>query len=188
MMRNRLLSLGCVVLLGGAGLALGRSPVRPDHDLDSYSDEQLEAGLFAELDDIEVGDGGQFEPDGEYALGELRGAIINALHDDGDDESESDIDFADLVDEMSEAGTTVGAVVDEALAEADELAGRNGPRSGILLVGRPGGDSRGYPIHLAGFSTRPQSLNQRGFTATTVAIKQTVVVTIAAVRRAPRRS
>ncbi len=188
MMLNRLVKLGCVVLLGGAGLALGRSPVRADHDLDSYSDEQLEADLIAELDDIEVGDGGQFEPDGEYALGGLRGAIFSALHDDGDDASESDIDFADLVDEMTEAGTTVGAVVDEALAEADELAGRDGPRSRILLVGRPWGESPGLRFRLAGLSARPQSLNQRGFTATSVAIKQTVVVTIAAVRSAPRRS
>jgi hypothetical protein len=188
MLRNRLLKLGCVVLLGGAGLALGRSPVRADHDLDSYTDEQLEADLLAELDDIEVGDGGQFEPDGEYALGELRGAIINALQDGGDDESESDIDFADLVDEMSEAGTTVGAVVDEALAEADEMALQDGLRSRILVEGGLGGESRRYRFHLAGFSTRPQSLNQRGFTATSVAIKQTVVVTIAMVRRTPRRS
>ena len=188
MMRNRLLKLGCVVLLGGAGLALGRFQVRADHDLDSYSDAQLEADLIAELDDIEVGDGGNLEPDGEYALGALRSAILNALHDDGDDASESEIDYPDLVDEMSEAGTTMGAVVDEALAEADEMALQDGRRSRILAAGGLGGETRGYRIHLASFSTRPQSLNQRGFTTTSVAIQQTVVATVAAIRRAPRRS
>lgn len=188
MMRNRLLKLGCVVLLAGAGLALGRFQVRADHDLDSYSDEQLEAYLLAELDDIEAGHGGNLQPDGEYALGSLRSAIFNALQDGGDDEGESEIDFADLVEEMSEAETSVGDVVDEALAEADELAGRNGPCSRLLVQGRPGGDARALQFRLAGSSSRPQSLNQRGFTTTSVAIRQTVVVTVAAVRRAPRRS
>jgi hypothetical protein len=173
MAKRRLFTVGLVVLLAGSGRAPGTAPVGPDHDLDTYTDAQLTADLDAELDDIEVGDGGTLQPDGEYPLDELRGDILEALSDDGDDADESDVDYADLEDEASEAGTTLEDVVDAALARADQLAAAGSPS---------------VRYHYAGFSLAAQSRNQKGFTKTSVAIHETVVLTIATIRRAPRKS
>ena len=173
MTRHRLFSMGLVALLTGAGLAPGRFWVRQDHDLDSYSDAQLTRDLDAELDDIEVGDGGQLQPDGEYPLAELKRDILDALSDDGDDADESEIDLTDLEAEATEAGTTLEDVVDAALERADELAAARSPS---------------VQFQYASFSLMPQSRDQKGFTTTSMAIKQTVVLTIATIRRTPKRS
>jgi hypothetical protein len=181
-MKHRLLNLGLVGLLAGAGLAPGAYQGRADHDLDSYSDAELIKDLTAELDDIEVGDGGQLEPDGEYALEELRSAILFALSDDGDDAAERDIDFTDLEDEADEAGTTLEDVVDAALARADELALRAEPRVRRASV------SDTPRFRYASTSLAVQSRDQKGFTTTSVAIRQTVVLTVSTIRRVAKRS
>jgi hypothetical protein len=139
MMSNRLFTLSVVVLAAGLGLALVQSRVQAVHDLDSYSDEQLQRDLSDELDDIYA----QLEdPDGEYDLDVLRTAILDALGDDGDEGYEQEIDLADLNAEMEEAGTTLGDVVDEALARADELASRNGSPSWTIVQASFSGRSR----------------------------------------------
>ena len=144
-MSNRLFKLGVVVVVAGLGLALVQSRVesrvQADHDLDSYSDEQLQTDLTDELDDIyaELDD-----PDGEYDLDVLKADILDALGDEGDegDAEEMEIDLADLNEEMAEAGTTLEDVVDEALARADELAARRGSSSRTIVQATFSGRSR----------------------------------------------
>lgn len=172
-MWNRAVKLGLVVLLAGAGLALGEFRVRPDHELDDYSDAQLGEYLNAELDDIEVSDGGQFAPDDDYSLTELQGAILQALHDDGDDGDEDNIDFADLEDEMDEAGTTLPACIHNALILADEMSLREGSPS--------------YTFQNAGFSLVAQSRKTNGFATTSVAIARAVPAMIADIDRVRRK-
>ena len=176
-MSNRLFKLSMVVLLAGAGLALVQSRVQPrvqtDRDLDAYSDEQLETDLADELDDIfaELGD-----PDAQYALDDLKTAILDALGDEGDegDEEEMEIDLADLNAEMEEAGTTLDDVVDEALAEADRQASRGASPSWTV-------------VHVTS-SARPNAQDRRpGFTTARVAVNQVKGRTIAAIRATNRR-
>ena len=123
-MSHRKLNLSAVLLLAGAGLAFVQLPVRAMHDLDLYEEARLQEDLVDELDDILVSKGGQMEPDALYSIEELRAAILKALKDEGDKGLETEIDWADLVEEMDEAEpkTTVEAVLDEALAEADLIA------------------------------------------------------------------
>lgn len=118
-MSQRLFILSTVILIAGAGLAYAQCPVPAKHDLDLYSEEQLKADLYDELDDILVSQGGQMEPDEEYSIDDLRAAILKALSDEGDTGLETEIDRCDLDTEMQEAGTTVEKVLDEALAAAD---------------------------------------------------------------------
>jgi hypothetical protein len=126
-MSRHLFRLSLVVLLAGVALPLTPSRVRAARDLDSYSDAQLERDLAAELDDIYS----QLEPDEEYPLDELHGAIMEALSDQGDedDAEEAEIDEADLEGEMEEDGTTLEDVVHTALLEADEMASWGGSPS-----------------------------------------------------------
>jgi len=175
-MSNRLFKLSLVVLLAGSGLALVQFRVQPAHDLDTYTDEQLQEALFAELDDMP-----QIQsPDEQYDIEELRSAILTALSDEGDegDEAEQEIDRADLDEEMSEAETTVGDVVDEALARADELASRTGSPSWTIVQVR---------FHNAGLSPNAQDRNQSGHTTSRVAIREVASTVISNVRRAPNK-
>ena len=176
-MSNRVVSIGLFVFLAGAGLALTRLPERRTHDLDSYTDQQLRQDLIAELDDID------FPLDEQESLKDLHTAIIEALSDDGDDASEDDIDFEDLVDEMEEDGTTVEAVVDEALARADELAmGNRGPDGALSWSNAA---QAATPLILpVSYSAILQSRNvRRGFTTTRVAIAQTTNLLVADIRK-----
>jgi hypothetical protein len=135
-MSYRLRQLALVACFAGIGLIAAKSQVRSPHDLDSYTDAQLERDLLDELDDIyaELGD-----PDGEYDLDVLKADIMDALGDAGDEGYEDEIDMADLVDQMSEDSTTVEDVVDEALERADELSARTeSPGWRIVPVGFSG--------------------------------------------------
>jgi len=131
-MTDRFLKLGAVVFLAGAGLALVPAPVRAQatHDLDTYSYEALVRDLTDELETAGL------DLDTEYSLDELKSAIMDALSQDfvdpaGDDESA--ITAADLEAEMAEAHTTLGQVVDAALARADELSIRRGSAAGTMV-------------------------------------------------------
>ncbi len=137
-MANRLFKLGLVVLAASVGLALAQSRIQATHDLDTYTDEQLQRDLTDELDDIYD----QVDADGDYDLDVLRTAILDALGDDGDEGYEQEIDLADLNEEMAEAGTTLEDVVDEALARADELASRTGSSSWTIVQATLSGRSR----------------------------------------------
>ena len=126
-MSNRLFNLSAIILLAGAGLAYAQCPVPAKHDLDLYSEEQLKADLYDELDDILVGQGGQMQPNGQYSIGALRAAILYALSDQGDTGLETEIDWCDLELEMEEAKptTTVEEVLDDALAEVNANASQS---------------------------------------------------------------
>ena len=153
-MSRHLSRLSLVVLLAGAALPLTQSRVRAARDLDSYSDAQLERDLADELDDVYS----QLEPDEEYPLEELHGAIMEALSDQGDegDAEEEEIDEADLEGEMEEDGTTLEDVVHAALLEADEMA-----------------SWRGSPSSSSGLTTAAQDRNRRnGFSKPKMANQQ----------------
>ncbi len=77
---------------------------------------------------------------------------MDALGDDGDTGNEDEIDMADLNEQMSEAGTTVEDVVDEALEKADELSARRNQAAGPSFpagfsgaLGAQGHDKRSKP-------------------------------------------
>jgi hypothetical protein len=126
-MPRHLFRLSLVFLLAGLALPLTTSRVRAARDLDSYSDAQLERDLADELDDVYS----QLDPDEEFSLDELHGAIMEALSDQGDedDAEEEEIDEEDLEGEMEEDGTTLEDVVHKALLEADEMASWRGSSS-----------------------------------------------------------
>jgi hypothetical protein len=181
--------LCAVVAVAGAALALVQSHVQPrvqtDRDLDGYSDEQLETDLADELDDIFAELGG---PDAQYALDDLKTAILDALGDEGDegDEEEMEIDLADLNAEMAEAGTTLDDVVDEALAEADRQASRRASPSWTVVHVTSSAVSPSFTFDNAGL--RPNAQDRRpGFTTARVAVNQVKDRTIAAIRATNRR-
>lgn len=181
-MSSRLVRPALIVFVALAGLALVQPRVRKANDLDSYSDARLSKDLNAELDDILVADGGTFEPNEEYPLGDLHEAIMNAFSDEDDDADEGDIDLADLNEEMEEDGTTLADAVDVALERADEIASREGARSWTMVsTGAPS-----FTFQNAAFTPFPQSRNQKGFTTSRVAIRQTVAVVIADIRKVRR--
>jgi hypothetical protein len=171
-MVTRLVRIGVVVLLAGAGLALTRGDARRSHDLDSYTDAQLEEDLRAELDDL-------FEPDGEldpnkaYPVAELEEAILDALHDEGDDEEEDDVDFQDIVDEMSEAETTPDACIEEAVGLADEF-------SSAATPSRDGSES------LFRYASLAQGRKRNGFATSRTAVDRSVRAIIVDVRKSRR--
>ena len=103
-MSYRLRQLALVACFAGIGLTAAKSRARSPHDLDSYTDAQLQRDLEDELDDIypKLGDA-----DGEYSLDDLKSDIMDALGDEGDTGNEDEIDMADLNAEMTEAGTTL---------------------------------------------------------------------------------
>ena len=103
-------------------------------DLDTIDDATLLRLLEAELDDIYT----MFDdPDSEVPLSDLRDAMLDALGDEGDagDADEEEITFEELTEEMAEADTSLGEVLDGALKEADDLASIDGPRWSIVRVG-----------------------------------------------------
>lgn len=165
-MLYRLQRLALATCVAGAGLAAVVPRLRPTHDLDSYTDAQLKRDLDDELDDIyqKLGD-----PDGEYDLTDLKEDILAALGDDGDEGNEDDIDLADLNDEMSEAGTTLEDVVDDALAKADELSLRPQDRS--------------WTVVLAGFAASNAQKRDKASKAS-VAVRETTRDIILNIRRA----
>lgn len=124
-MSHRIRKLSAIFAVAIAGMAIVQFPVHAIHDLDLYSDDQLNRDLYDELDDILVSQGGQMEPDEEYSIEELRTEILDALADQGDEGLEDDIDRADLDLEMQEANTTVEEMLDDALAEADLVASQS---------------------------------------------------------------
>jgi hypothetical protein len=103
-------------------------------DLDEIDDATLLRLLEAELDDIyAVFD----DPESEVSLSDLKAAMLYALGDEGDesDPAEEQITFEELNDEMAEADTSLGEVLDDALEEADGLASIGGPAWSIVRVG-----------------------------------------------------
>ena len=108
---TRLLALTVTVLLVAAGVESRMLSAQGQaKDLDRMSDAQLLRDLIAEIDDILEG----HDPN-EVVDDDTVGEILDALHDDGDDGVEAEIDFEDLVEEMGEAHTSVEAVVEGAL-------------------------------------------------------------------------
>jgi hypothetical protein len=170
--------LALVACLAGAGLAVAGGRARGPHDLDSYTDAQLKRDLDAELDDIykKLGD-----PNGEYNLDALKTDILEALDDNGEG-AEDEIDIADLNDEMTEAGTTLEDVVDDALAKADELSYRQAsPAWRILPAGYSPHDLR-LRFRAAGFTTVAQKRDKAA--QASVAVRETERAIIYNIRRA----
>lgn len=121
------------VVLVSAALVLGEpaTATARTRDLDTYTPAQLDRDLRAELDDIYEG----HDPDADVDFQEVHDEVMEALSDANDDESESEIDFADLEEEMSEINTTVEKVVTAALRRADQASVPR--RSGEASVGGP---------------------------------------------------
>ena len=116
-------------------LALVPRPVHSEgkgKDPDSLDDATLQHDLEAELDDVYI----DHDPDTEFDIDDLKEWMLEALRDDGDDgdDAEEEIDFDDLESDMEEAGTTIPAVLDEALAQADAIASNEQPRGSIVRV------------------------------------------------------
>jgi|JI8StandDraft_1071087.scaffolds.fasta_scaffold07476_4 hypothetical protein len=92
-------------------------------DLDRFSDQQLDAALFAELDDESLEDCGLDEPNAAHSKAEMYQIVMCALGDAYDDDPwEQSISLQDLREEMAEAGYSLEAVVSQALAMADNMA------------------------------------------------------------------
>lgn len=104
------------VVFMGACLAFSHAALAQDDDLDKLSEQELREALAAELDDV-LAD--KSPPETEEAL---VAAFETALHDEGDegDKAESLISWSELVAEMTEAKTTVHAVVAAAVHESLE--------------------------------------------------------------------
>jgi hypothetical protein len=127
---KRHLLAGCFL-----GVVLAQGPARavhPDVDLDTWTDQHLDAAIQAELDDDDLIACGIGNPDAAKTKEQMYRVIICALKDGGDDASEQELDYEDLQIEMREANTTVEAVVWNAMDEADELA--TGPQAGATWV------------------------------------------------------
>ena len=172
-MLNRLVRIGVVMLVAGAGLALSRGTTRRSHDLDSYTDAQLERDLRAELDDL-LAPEGDLDPNKAYPVAELEEHIMDALSDEGDDdEAEEEIDFEDLTDEMAEAGTTTEACITEAVNLADEFSSAETSRTESLFRN-------------ASFDPSMQGRKRNGFATSRTAIDRSVRAIIVDVRKARR--
>jgi hypothetical protein len=127
---KRALFAGCFLCA-----ALAQAPAGARHpglDLDTWSDDDLDAVLQAELDDDDLIACGIGNPNAPKTKEQMYRVIICALKDGGDDESEQEMDYDDLQAEMQEAGTTVEKVVWAAMDEADEMA--SGPQPGAAWV------------------------------------------------------
>ncbi|MFN8574477.1 MAG: hypothetical protein U0132_20665 [Gemmatimonadaceae bacterium] len=175
MLPTRIVAVGLATFLAATGLALTRGHPRGSHELDGYSDERLRHDFEAEFHEI------AFPPDAQESLSDLKTAILDALADADDDDSESDIDFQDVEDEMEEAGTTVDAVVDEALAAADELAARSPAHGWQYAVGEPAPMPAQQPLFIPAMQSRNI---RRGFTTTRVALRQTTNLLVVNIRKA----
>lgn len=108
----------CLVLLQAPAWAVAR-------DLDRLTDQQLDAALFAELDDESLEDCGLDDPGAPVSKADMYGIVMCALGDGYDDDPwEQTISLQDLREEMAEAGYSLEAVVSNALAMADNMASR----------------------------------------------------------------
>lgn len=175
-MLNRLVRIGVVVLLAGAGLALTRGNEGRLNDLDALSDAELTEDLTAELDDL-LEPEGDLEPDKEYPVAELREHILDALSDEGDEgEEEEEIDFQDIVDEMTEAGTTTETCVANAINLADEYSSSDAPSvNGVQPL-----------VRNVSFVEPVQGRKRNGFATSRTAIDRSVKAIITDVRKARR--
>ena len=113
-----------------AALVLPRLVHSQAKDLDSLDDATLQHDLEAELDDIYE----DHDPDTEFELDDLKEWMLEALMDAGDEGDEEEIEFDDLKADMEEGGTTIEAVLDEALAQADAIASRHQPTWSIVRI------------------------------------------------------
>lgn len=104
------------------------SGAQNDVDLDQLTQEHVAYALNAELDDVYE----RLNANQLHDLNNIFNAIMHALSDAGDDHSEQTIDMEDLVEEMQEAGLSLGDVVAGAVQRADEYSA-NG-RWGIVPV------------------------------------------------------
>jgi hypothetical protein len=164
---HRLFKLSSVVFLAGAGLALVQSPVQAQkpvqarHDLDSLPPERLQRDLEAEFYPI-LFHGDQEADDEEVTLDAMRRAIDDAFSLDARDDPESpasEVDKADLEAEMEEDGTSLEAVIDEALTEADELSARKASPSWTIVQVSSSGDSPLVPLAPDGKTRRKVAYN-----------------------------
>ena len=128
------LRVSLVAVLIGSGLVLsGQS------DLDMLSPQELAQDLENELDDLfdELG----LHEDEQYMDKYLLDEIMIALSDQGDDDDEDDITFAELQDEMTEASTTLQSVITDAVELADEMSLRQESSLPQIVLARSVGDS-----------------------------------------------
>lgn len=174
-MVNRLMRIAVVVLLAGTGLALTRGNDRRVSDLDGMSNAELTADLTAELDDIL--EDGDFEPDEEYPVADLREGILAALSDEGDEGDEEEaIDFEDLVEEMAEAGTTTEVCIANAVNLADEYSSIDAaPANRVQSL-----------VRNVSFVEPVQGRKRNGFATTRTAIDRSVRAIIVDVRKVRR--
>jgi hypothetical protein len=116
----------CLVLVLMPAWALAR-------DLDRLTDQQLDAALFAELDDESLEDCGLDDPDAPRSKVDMYRIVMCALGDAYDDDPwEQTISLQDLREEMAEAGYSLEAVVSNALAMADDMT--SGPLNGKAVM------------------------------------------------------
>ena len=94
----------------------------PDLDMDRLSDGQIDALVQAELDDDDLIACGLPNLRAAVPDEKMFEIIMCALGDEGDDNSESDLDLDDLEAEMAQANTTLEAVVSAAIERADAIA------------------------------------------------------------------
>ena len=124
--RSIALLASCIVLFLPSA-----SGAQDDIDLDQLDQGPLSYALNAELDDVYE----RLNANDLYELNDIVDAIMYALSDAGDDQSEQAIDMEDLVEEMQEAGVSLRNVVVGAVRQADQQSG-NG-RQGIIRVQNP---------------------------------------------------
>jgi hypothetical protein len=129
-MPNLLKNLNPAVWLTGGLLALVQFPVHGHGiKLDTRPMDEVNRHLQTELTSGFKRHG--LRNDVEYPLARLKAEILYALSDADDDEDSDDegyIDEEELEREMKEAGTSLEAVVDEALNQAN-MAANSEPRS-----------------------------------------------------------
>lgn len=175
-MRTWQLRLSLIAALAGSCLVLSAQ-----HDLDDLSPQELAQALEDELDDLfdELG----LDEDEEYPDQDLYNEIMIALSDQGDDDDESVITFAELKEEVGEARTTVEAVVLGAVQAADQMSRQESPSSRIV-VAKSSGDSPVFWLSNASLGALAQQGNRRGWAVAGVAKRQTVGGFTNTVRRA----
>lgn len=166
-----------LVVLIGSGLVLsGQS------DLDMLSPQELAQDLEEELDDLfeELG----LHEDEQYMDQYLFDEIMIALSDQGDGSDEDDITFEELEDEMTEASTTLQAVVTSAVEAADAMSLRQESFPSRVVLARLSEDSAFFRLNNVGFSPLAQKGNQRGWAVAGVAKRQAAAGITTAIRRA----
>lgn len=135
------LSVALLAASAATPVALARNP---DLELDRISDAQLDALLQAELDWDDLAACGLQNPRAAVPDDALVDIIECALSDEGDDDSESDLDWDDLEYEMNEAGTSIDQVVRMAVQQADAAARAPTPgpdRRLVAVAGEAGAEA-----------------------------------------------